>query len=179
MNDITSNTPVNVTRAVTLDGQDHKLSFSNTGQAANLVVTGSGAVVTNLTVENTADNTEWTGTYCIQFYNGTYDISNITATGGNAGIIINGSTATVGEGVDVSGNVFGGIEVSKGTNPGLGDAQLTINSTITNTTEAYGKPTVWIDGDGATVVDNTGMTSTTEVKEDQTQYYLNAENATQ
>lgn len=69
--------------------------------------------------------------------------------------------------------------MSKGSNPGLGDAQLTINSTITNTTEAYGKPTVWIDGEGATVVDNTGMTSTTEVKEDQTQYYLNAENATQ
>lgn len=164
---------------MTLDGQDHKLSFSNTGQAANLVVTGSGAVVTNLTVENTADNTEWTGTYCIQFYNGTYDISNIIATGGNAGIIVNGSTAIIGAGVDVSGNVFGGIEVSKGANSGLGDAQLTINSAITNTTEAYGKPTVWIDGEGATVVDNTGMTSTTEVKENQTQYYLDAENATQ
>lgn len=164
---------------MTLDGQNHKLFFSNTGQAANLVVTGSGAVVTNLTVENTADNEEWTGTYCVQFYNGTYDISHITATGGNAGIIINGSTATIGEDVDVSGNVFGGIEVSKGTSAGLGDAQLTINSTIINTTEAYGKPTVWIDGEGATVVDNTGMTSTTEVKEDQTQYYLNAENATQ
>ena len=177
--DITSSAPVNVTRAITLDGQSHKLSFSNTGQAANLVVTGSGAVVTNLTVENTADNEEWTGTYCVQFYNGTYEISNITATGGNAGIIINGSTATIGEGVDVSGNAFGGIEVSKGTGSGLSDAQLTINSTITNTTEAYGKPTVWIDGEGATVVDNTGMTSTTEVKEDQTQYYLNAENATQ
>lgn len=168
-----------MTRAVTLDGRNHKLSFSNTGQVANLVVTGSGAVVTNLTVENTADNEEWTGTYCVQFYNGTYDISHITATGGNAGIIVNASTATIGEGVDVSGNVFGGIEVSKGTQPGLGDAQLTINSTITNTTEAYGKPTVWIDGEGASVVDNTGMTSTTEVKEDQTQYYLDAGNATQ
>lgn len=155
-----------------IDGQNHKLSFSNTGQGSNLVVTASGAVIKNLIVENTADNTDWTGTYCIQFYNGTYDISNIKATGGNAGIIVNGSTATIGENVDVSGNVFGGIEVSKGTSTSLGDAKLTINTPIINTTEAYGKPTVWIDGEGASVVDNTGMTATTEVKENQTQYYL-------
>lgn len=155
-----------------IDGQGHKLSFSNTGQGSNLVVTASGTVVKNLTVENTADNTDWTGTYCVQFYNGTYDISNIKATGGNAGIIVNGSIATIGENVDVSGNVFGGIEVSKGTSASLGDAKLTINNSIVNTTEAYGKPTVWIDGEGASVVDNTGMTATTEVKENQTQYYL-------
>lgn len=155
-----------------IDGQGHKLSFSNTGQGSNLVVTASGAVVKNLTVENTADNTDWTGTYCVQFYNGSYDISNIKATGGNAGIIVNGATATIGENVDVSGNVFGGIEVSKGTSASLGDAKLTINNSIVNTTEAYGKPTVWIDGEGASVVDNTGMTATTEVKENQTQYYL-------
>lgn len=129
-------------------------------------------MVKNLTVENTADNTDWTGTYCVQFYSGTYDISNIKATGGNAGIIVNGSTAIIGENVDVSGNVFGGIEVSKGTDASLGDAKLTINNSIVNTTEAYGKPTVWIDGEGASVVDNTHMTATTEVKENQTQYYL-------
>ena len=176
---ISTAAPVNVTRAVTLNGQNHKLSFSNVGQSANLVVTGSGATVKNLTVENTGDTSEWNSTYCVQFYNGTYDIANLKATGGNAGIIVNGSTATIGENVDVSGNSFGGIEVSKGTADGLGAAQLTVNSAITNTTETYGQPTVWTDGADATVIDNTGMTATTAVKEGQTQYYIVASNATQ
>ena len=37
---------------------------------------------------------------------------------------------------------------------------------------------MWTDGEDATIVDNTGMTATTAVKENQTQYYLLAENAT-
>lgn len=179
ISNISTAAAVNVTRAVTLDGKGHKLTFSNTGKTSNLVVTGSGATVTNLTVENTGDTAEWNSTYCVQFYGGTYNISNLKATGGNAGIIVNGSTATIGENVDVSGNSFGGIEVSKGTAEGLGAAQLTVNSAIINTTEAYGKPTVWTDGADATVIDNTGMTATTAVKPGQTQYYNTASNATQ
>lgn len=166
-------------RAVSIDGQNHTLTFTNTGRAANLVIVVSGAVVENLTVANTADNSEWTGTYCVQFYNGEYTISNLKATGGNAGIIVNGATATIGENVDVSGNSFGGIEVSKGTGEGLGEAQLTVTSAIINTTEAYGKPTVWTDGEGATVIDQTGMTQNSEVKEGQVQYYIEAENASE
>ena len=108
-----------------------------------------------------------------------YKPRNYKATGGNAGIIVNGATATIGENVDVSGNTFGGIEVSKGTGEGLGDAQLTVTSAITNTTEAYGKPTVWTDGEGAIVIDQTGMTQNSEVKEGQVQYYIEAENASE
>ena len=166
-------------RAVSIDGQNHTLTFTNTGRSANLVIVASGAVVENLTVANTADNSEWTGTYCVQFYNGEYTISNLKATGGNVGIIVNGATATIGENVDVSGNSFGGIEVSKGTVEGLGDAQLTVTSAIINTTEAYGKPTVWTDGEGAIVIDQTGMTQNSEVKEGQVQYYIEAGNASE
>ena len=60
----------------------------------------------------------------------------------------------------------------------MADAKLIITAPITNTTEEYGKPTVWIDGEGATVEDSTGMTATSDVVEDQVQYYINAENAT-
>lgn len=56
-------------------------------------------------------------------------------------------------------------------------AQATINSVIINTTEAYGKPTVWTDGDNATVIDNTGMTANGDVKAEQVQYYLKEENS--
>ena len=168
-------TAVTVARAVDIDGQDHTITFTNTGQ--NFVVTGNGATVHNLNIVNTADTETWSSTYGIQFYNGTYDIHDISATGGNAGILINSSVATIGDNVDVSGNVFGGIEVSKSSNPDMPAAQATINSVITNTTEAYGKPTVWTDGDNATVVDNTGMTANGEVKAGQVQYYLNEENS--
>lgn len=168
-------TAVTVARAVDIDGQDHTITFTNTGQ--NFVVTGNGATVHNLNIVNTADTEDWSSTYCIQFYKGTYDIHDISTTGGNAGILINSSIATIGDNVDVSGNVFGGIEVSKSSNPDMPAAQATINSVITNTTEAYGKPTVWTDGDNATVVDNTGMTANGEVKAGQVQYYLNEENS--
>lgn len=177
VDNISTAAAVNVNRAVEIDGQNHTLTFSNTGRAANLVVTADGATIKNLTVVNSADNTEWTGTYCIQFYNGTYDIANIKATGGNAGIIVNGASATIGENVDVSGNAFGGIEVSKGSVEGLPNAQLTVSSPITNTTEAYGLPTVWTDGEGATVIDQTGMFSNSEVKEGQVQYYVSEANS--
>lgn len=176
---ITSNfstaTTVSVGRVVDIDGQDHTITFTNTGQ--NLVVLASGADIHDLTIQNTAETTDWNSTYCIQFYNGTYDIHDLTLTGGNAGMLINSSTATLGDGIDVSGNSFGGIEVSKSSNPDMPASQATINSVITNTTEAYSKPTVWTDGENATVIDNTGMTANSGVKAGQVQYYLNEENS--
>lgn len=170
---------MNISRAVDFDGNGKTVTFSNTGRRANVVVTANGTHIHDITIENTANNEEWTGTYCLQLYNGTYSIENVKATGGNAGIIVNGSTVTVGEGVDVSGNAFGGIEVSKGANEGLSDALLIVNSKITNTTEAYGKPTVWTDGEGASVTDNTGMFTNDTVKEGQVQYYLEESNSTE
>lgn len=168
-------TAVTVARAVDIDGQNHAITFTNTGQ--NFVVSGNGAIVHNLHIVNVADTEKWSSTYGIQFYNGTYDIHDIRVTGANAGILINSSIATIGNNVNVSDNVFGGIEVSQSSTPGMPAAQATINSVITNKTEAYGKPTVWTDGDNATVIDNTGMTANSEVKADQVQYYLNEKNS--
>lgn len=162
-------------RVVSIDGQNHTITFTNTGQ--NLVIAATGAEIYNLKVVNTADTVTWNSTYGIQFYNGTYDIHDISVTGANAGILINSSTATIGANVNVSGNNFGGIEVSKSAGVGTSAAQATVTSKIVNTTEEYGKPTMWTDGEDATIVDNTGMTATTAVKVGQTQYYLLAENA--
>lgn len=169
-------TPIAIGRKVDVDGQGHTITFSTTGQ--NLVVTGDGAHVHNIAVKNTADTTKWNSTYGVQFYNGTYTIENITSTGANAGILVNSSTATLGSGVDVSGNNFGGIEVSQSSNEGSPASSLTVNSKIVNTTEAYGKPTVWTDGDNASVTDKTGMTANGEIKENQVQYYLDVKNST-
>ena len=160
-----------------IDGGGKTLTFSNVGQ--NLVLLGTGSELKNINIENTAMTENWNSTYGVQCYNGTYTLSNVKAFGGNAGILVNGATVTLGENIDVSGNHFGGIEVSKGKAEGLSDAKLVITAPITNTTEAYGQPTVWIDGEGATVEDSTGMTSTEEVKAGQTQFYNDPANAVQ
>ena len=160
-----------------IDGGGKTITFSNVGQ--NLVLLGDGSELKNITINNTAMTETWNSTYGVQCYNGTYTLSNIKASGGNAGILVNASTVTLGEGIDVSGNHFGGIEVSKGAAGGLGPAKLIVTAPITNTTEAYGQPTVWTDGEDATVQDSTGMTSSDTVKEGQVQFYNDPANATQ
>lgn len=165
-------------RSVSIDGKGHKLTFSNTGQ--NLVLTGGGSV-NGLTVENVADTQTWNSTYCLQCYNGTYSVSDFAGTGGNAALLVNSSTMTLGSNIDISGNSFGGIEVSKSSNEDLQSSALTISEKIENTTEEYGKPTIWIDGaDGGTVNgwEEVGMTSSDTVKENQVQYYNDSANAT-
>ena len=165
-------------RSVSIDGKGHKLTFSNTGQ--NLVLTGGGSV-NGLTVENVADTQTWNSTYCLQCYTGTYSVSGFTGTGGNAALLVNSSTMTLGSDIDVSGNSFGGIEVSKSSGEGMQSSSLTVSEKIVNTTEEYGKPTIWVDGaDGGTVDgwEAVGMTSSDTVKEDQVQYYNDSANAT-
>ena len=117
------------------------MGFATTGQ--NLVFL-KPSTVSNLIVE--ANGTDkWTSTYAVQVYNGKgYKINDCSFSCGNAGLLVNSATATVNN-IDVSGNTFGGIEVSKGTAVKYGST-LTVSGTITNSSESYGKPTIWIDG---------------------------------
>lgn len=162
---------------VTFNGEDHKLKFVNKGQ--NLVFL-QPSKINNLTVE--ADGTDsWTSTYAVQVYNGKgYSIKDSTFSGGNAGLLVNSADATI-ENVNVSGNSFGGIEVAKGSAPEASQtSSLTVKGTITNTTEEYGKPTIWIDGASEELsVNAEGLFSTTEVKEGQVQYYISEEHSVQ
>ena len=118
------------------------------------------------------------GNYGIQCYNGNYVIKNCKATNCNAGILVNSSNVTLQGTIDVSGNKFGGIEVSKSSSPQLPNATLNINgATIVNTTEEYAKPTIWTDGEGNTVNGAEAMFTNSEVREGQVQYYLQEANA--
>lgn len=155
------------------DGNGKTISFGTTGQ--NLVSTHSGTTIENVTVENTVATEDWSSTYGIQCYNGEYTIKNVTAKGGNAGILVNSANVTLEGTIDVSGNEFGGIEVSKSSNTQLQPSTLNINgATIVNTTEEFRKPTIWIDGaeDGNVVNGAESMFATTELVENQIQYYL-------
>ena len=111
--------------------------------------------------------------YIFQVY-GTKDVTikDIKLTHGNAALLINKGEATLLGNIDVSGNGFGGIESSHG-------SILTVSGvTFTNTTEAYGLPTLWEDGvTDTTIVDVVGTKNTT-IKPTQIQYYLAEVNST-
>ena len=85
------------------------------------------------------------GVYVIQVYRTNATIKNITLTGGNAGLSANGATITLIGNIDVSGNGFGGIEMTKGS----GVTELPYikagEAVITNTNETTTTPTVWTD----------------------------------
>ena len=107
-----------------------------------------------------------------------YQINDCSLTGANGGLLVNGASATV-KNLDVSGNTFGGIEVSKGAKASEGST-LTVSGTITNTTEEYGKPTIWIDGkDDGNIVNADALFSTDTVKANQIQYYIEEANASE
>ena len=117
----------------TINGNGHKITY--TGE-----------------FKNGGDNTTWGsddsegyGIYVILAWHTDVTISDITLTGGNAGLSANGANVTLNGTVNVSGNGFGGIEVTDGDDdPVL--PSLTINGTIVNTTESATAPTLWTDG---------------------------------
>lgn len=122
-----------ITTAKTINGNGHKITY--TGE-----------------FKNGGDNTTWgsdasngDGIYVILAWHTDVTISDITLTGGNAGLSANGANVTLNGTVNVSGNGFGGIEVTDGDDdPVL--PSLTINGTIVNTTESATVPTLWTDG---------------------------------
>ena len=163
-----------------------------------LIIQGSEAKGTKITCLNVDAGLEhpeqWVGTYAIHVYNTTdVTLESVTATGGNGGILVNGSEVVLqsdelGDSVQLGGNGFGGIEVSKGEN-------LTASSTLTiadntdqdgknvptvlfNDSEVYGQPTIWVVKDQGSIANNSSvkLTSSDKIVKDQIQYYLDANN---
>lgn len=122
---------INITRPVTIDGNNHTIKYVGTFGSSN-----------------SSDNTVWGGIYVLQVYKTNATIKNIKLTGGNAGLLINGGHVTFEGTIDVSGNGFGGIELGKGNNVNT-YPHLTLgpNSQIINTTETADTPTLWVPSD--------------------------------
>ena len=169
-----------INREITIEGNGNTVTTSAQGKVFTLT---AGGAVSDININSTADNTDWHSSYGLQFYTGEGTVSDVKISGCNAAIIVNGATVTLNGTIDVSGNTFGGIEVSKGAASGLSAGVLNINgATLINTTEAYGKPTIWIDGntDAEGIVNGAESMTMVEVPHGDTtqkQYYLNAENA--
>ncbi|GAA0233009.1 hypothetical protein GCM10008921_16770 [Metaclostridioides mangenotii] len=89
----------------------------------------------------------WQGVYGIQVYNAkNVTLNDVSSSGADGGILVNGSEVTLTGIVEVSGNESGGIEVSKGEADGIGEPKLTVNGTVTYTEETETEPVIWIDG---------------------------------
>lgn len=146
---IATTSEIQINKPMTIDGAGNTVTKSEPGKAFTMT---ADSTIEDITVENTADNTEWNSSYGVQFYTGEHTVKDSKFTGGNAGIIANSATVNLEGTIDVSGNTFGGIEVCRSqadakTRASMPAGILNINgATIINTTEAYGKPTIWIDG---------------------------------
>lgn len=191
ISELTLNAPIDTTseiqidRPMTLDGAGNTVTKSEPGKAFTFT---QDSTVENITIENTADNTEWNSSYGVQFYTGEHTVKNAKLTGGNAGIIANSATVNLEGTIDVSGNTFGGIEVCRSgagteTRAAMPAGVLNINgATILNSTEEYGKPTIWIDGntDAEGVVNGAEAFTMVELPHGdgfQKQFYLDAKNS--
>lgn len=165
---------LDVTGVEYFDGNGKTITFSQPGRNF-IAMKANNGVIENVTVENSGDNTEWNSTNGIQCYDGTYTLKNCKVSGCNVGIMVNASTVTLQGTIDVSGNTFGGINVSKGaeTDHPLNNGILNINGAkLINTTEAYAKPTIYTEGEGQVVNGAESMFTNSEVREGQVQYYL-------
>lgn len=183
---------ITVKQEVVIDGDGHTLSFtglkkSDTGADDALIIAADNSIVKNLTVNaGLQDPKTWSGIYAVHVYNAKDIIlENVTAAGANGGILVNSSNVSLENNINVSGNGFGGIEVSKGTHS-VGDPLLKAESAyFINESEKNGLPTIWVDGTndiGAAaelveVPDDTFTTvSFAEGNTKQVHYYLNEAN---
>ncbi|MBU3146283.1 ice-binding family protein [Clostridium sp. CF012] len=132
-------------------------------------------------IKFTGDVAGWQGNYVIEVYNTKgVNIDDIKLIGGDAALLVNGSDVTLTGRIDVSGNEYGGIEVSKGTVADLQNSTLTVTETgtLVNVTEAYSLPTIWLArGQGTVKGVNAPVTTSLTIKTYQTQYYLVDTNA--
>ena len=126
---------INITRDVYLDGKGHTIKYVGTfGE------------------NNSKDNTVWGGIYVLQFYKNTATLKDIKLTGANAAVLVNGALVTFMGDIDVSGNGFGGIELGQGAGVTEIPKLSLTKAKIINTTEASGRPTLWVPDDTSKAV---------------------------
>ncbi len=175
-----------INKDIVLEGNGKTLSFNAINKDASrvasaLVINKDNVVVNDLTVEMTAQE-GWQGNYAIQVYNSKgVVLNNVTASNGDAGLLINASEAELTGTTTLLNNEVGGIEVSKGTGTGLQNSTLTVTGTISMNNEERTVPVIWIEPNQGTVTGE-GVADyhvTTETNsENKTYYYSSKEFAT-
>lgn len=129
--DIETTEKINITRPVTIDGNNHTMKYVGTFGSSQ-----------------SSSNTVWGGIYLLQVYKTNATIRNIKLTGGNAALLVNGGSVKLEGTIDVSGNGFGGIELGQGAGvETVNHIIMDENTNIVNTTETADKPTLWVPSD--------------------------------
>ncbi|MFR8975434.1 MAG: S-layer homology domain-containing protein, partial [Eubacteriales bacterium] len=95
--------------SLTLDGNGHTLSYRQGVKDGIQIENGQDVVLRNLSVVMNDEINKWNGSYGIQAYQSKVTLKNISVTGADGGILVNGAEVTLEGVVDVSGNEFGGI----------------------------------------------------------------------
>lgn len=134
--DIETTQKINITRPIYLDGNNHTMKYVGT-----------------FGKDNSEDKKVWGGIYVLQVYRTNATIKDIKLTGANAGLLINGSEITFEGTIDVSGNGFGGIELSQGS--GVTEtSKLSVKDggSIVNKDETKETPTLWVPSDSKDAV---------------------------
>ncbi|MBE5040810.1 S-layer homology domain-containing protein [Ructibacterium gallinarum] len=184
--DIEVQSPVIISRNVTLDGLTHTLKGPLTSKNLLLVQSSVGTPVSRCRIRNLktvfteSAPSDWRSAYAIQVYTAQNTVlENVSANNGNAGILINGADVTFEGTIDVSDNSFGGIEVSKGRDVTTEPRLRSNEAILTNTTEENKKPTIWTDQIDASAVEIQDLTAVpfTEDGKNQTHFYLNPINS--
>lgn len=108
--DIETQGKINITRDVIIDGQNHSITYT-------------GKFFNNENPDGTDDNTVWSkkssngvpgAVYVIQVYNSNVTLKDITLSGGNRGLGVNGGNVTLEGTVNFTNNGFQDIELSVG-----------------------------------------------------------------
>lgn len=172
--DIDVTDTVTISRTIIIDGDNFNLNYSGTPKDG-LVIMGDNSIVRNLILNFTGAPADWQGLYGLQVYNAeNVVISSVRSKGEDGGFLINGSTVSMSATIDVSDNEFGGIEVSRGSAATRNSTLNITNATLVNNTEAYAKPTIWVENGQGSVIGAENMFSIQ--LNNQTQYYLKEAN---
>jgi hypothetical protein len=182
---ISSTAPVIVNRQVTINGGGYMLSFTGLEDIASTtddgLILNATSTVNNLIVDaGLKDINKWSGTYAIHVYKASAVLNDVSATGANGGILVNGSSVTFIGKIDVSGNGSVGIESSRGSEVEADPSLNLADATVINSTETHAMPTMWEDVVTKTIIENTAQQFTTNgvVSEKHVLYFLNPLNAT-
>lgn len=171
LTDVTITKQLNIDKAITLDGDGKTITRTSGGTVASdkagILVTAE-ATIKNLTVSGPNGTTSgWDeGEFGIKCYKANATLNNVTVTGANAGIQVNGGSVTMTGMIDVSGNEFGGIEVCHS-----GVLDLT-GATLKCDDEADSKPVLWNDDTKGTITYGTQILGKKALGDSKDHYYL-------
>lgn len=144
-NDINTTEKLNIIHPLTIEGNNHTIKYVGTfGQ------------------EKSTDKTIWSGIYVFQIYKTSATLKNIKLTGANAALLVNGSSLNLVGTIDLSGNGFGGIELSQGKKvEEVSKLNLSDDINIINSTETNTSPTLWVPSDSKdAIITMNGITRT-------------------